>query len=101
MIYICNLLFKIFVESEDYLLIQLIIFFQYLPGQYIGDFYDYQTGTTSTVINNLSCPDYTNGITQCQYSISYGCPSYEQVITCIRREFIHYTLRIVHVVSES
>ena len=63
--------------------------YDYLPGQYIGSLYDYQTNTTSTVVQTISCPQYSTSITQCQYTTTYGCPSYEQVLTCFERELQH------------
>ena len=60
--------------------------YEYLPNQYIGNITDYQTNTTSMVIQTLSCPSDVVAIAQCQYNISYGCPSYEQTLTCIQSE---------------
>ena len=59
-----------------------------LPDQYIGDFSDYQTGATSATVQFASCPSNAGIISQCQYNISYGCSSSEEVLTCIDRKLV-------------
>ena len=59
-----------------------------LPDQYIGYFSDYQTGSSSVRVQSISCPSDAENIVQCQYGTSTGCSSFEEVLTCIDREFI-------------
>lgn len=76
-----------FMLAFPYSLFIYVIVLEYFPGQYIGNMNDYNTGTTSTVVNSISCPSDANVISECDFNTtSHGCADeqYEEVVTCIK-----------------